>query len=251
MFFFALAVLAFVYFVILRDTNFQATVRLAPPGSRILVDDQQWGYTNDDGSIELTSLKPGRRTIKILHPNFECKTQEVTAEAGETPEPITARCSPIELRADEDCLKIGMGEFDKAERCYYAALKALPDQFMVEDLVRALNILIINFDSGKFDIPPERIAALQKAAEYIKRVSPEVVLEVGGHTDNVGSSASNQTLSEKRAGAVKAKLVTYGVRQEVLQTRGYGSTSPRPGADNNTEQGRFFNRRIQYSIVKK
>ncbi len=144
-----------------------------------------------------------------------------------------------------------MGEFDKAERCYNSALGALPDPFTVEDLVRALNILIINFDSGKYDIPQERIAALQKAAGYIKRLPPEVVLEVGGHTDNRGGDADNQKLSENRAKAVKEKLVTYGVRQEVLQTRGYGSTSPRPGADNNTEQGRFFNRRIQYYIVKK
>ena len=251
MFFFALAVLAFVYFVILRDTNFQATVRLAPPGSRILVDDQQWGYTNDDGSIELTSLKPGRRTIKILHPNFECKTQEVTAEAGETPEPITARCSPIELRADEDCSKIGIGEVDKAERCYYSELAKLSDPFTVEDLIRALNILIINFEIAKFDIPNERIAAIKKAAEYIKKVNTPVVLEVGGHTDNQGTAATNQPLSEKRAEAVKNKLVTFGVKQEMLQTRGYGSTSPRPGADNNTDIGRFYNRRIQYSIVKK
>jgi outer membrane protein OmpA-like peptidoglycan-associated protein len=249
MFFFALAVLAFVYFVILRDTNFEATVRLAPPGSRILVDDQQWGYTNDDGSIELTSLKPGRRTIKILHPNFECKTQEVTGVAGEKPEPITARCSPIELRADEDCLNIGLGEVDKAERCHNAALDGLAKPPTVEDLVRALNILIVNFDSNKFDVPKERFAALQKAAGFIKQLPPEIVLEIGGHTDTDGNAAANQTLSDNRAIKVKEKLVAFGVRQEALQTRGYGATKPK--TDNNTERGKFINRRIEYSIVKK
>ena len=251
MFLFAVAVLLFVLFFVLRDTNFEATVKLAPPGSRILVDDQQWGYTNDDGSIKLTNLKPGRRTIKIVHSNFVCKPQEVVGEAGVTPEPITARCTPVELKAGEDCSNIGMGEFDKAERCYNSALDALANPFTIEDLVRALNILIINFDSAKFDIPNDRLAALKKGADFIKKLQADVVLEVGGHTDNVGSTASNQTLSENRANAVKNKLVTFGVRPEVLQTRGYGSTSPRPGADNNTEQGRFFNRRIQYSIVKK
>lgn len=249
MFFFALAVLAFVYFVILRDTSFEATVRLAPPGSRILVDEQQWGYSDDDGSITLTSLKPGRRTIKILHPNFECKTQEVTGVAGEKPEPITARCSPIELRADEDCLNIGLGEVDKAERCHNAALDALSKPFSVEDLVRALNILIVNFDSNKFDVPKERFAALQKAAGYINQLPREIVLEIGGHTDTDGNAAANQTLSDNRAIKVKEKLIAFGVRPEALQTRGYGATKPK--TDNNTERGKFINRRIEYSIVKK
>jgi outer membrane protein OmpA-like peptidoglycan-associated protein len=249
MFFFALAVLAFVYFVILRDTTFEATVRLAPPGSRITVDDQQWGYTNDDGSIKLTNLKPGRRTIKILHPNFECKTQEVTGEAGVTPEPITARCSPIELRADEDCLNIGLGEVDKAERCHNAALDGLGKPFTVEDLVRALNILIVNFDSNKFDVPKERFAALQKAAGYINQLPREIVLEIGGHTDTDGNATANQTLSDNRAIKVKEKLVAFGVRSEALQTRGYGATKPK--TDNTTERGKFINRRIEYSIVKK
>ncbi len=250
MFLFAIAVLLFVYFFLIRDTYFEATVKLAPPGSRVLVDDKQIGYTKEDGSITLPSLTPGTRTIKIVHPNFDCKPQEIKGEAGVKTEPIVARCEEIKV-APEDCKNIGMGEFDKAERCYYTALNGLGDPFTEEELVNALNILIINFDSGKFDIPNDRLAALKKGADYIKRLKPEVVLEIGGHTDNKGDDASNQKLSENRANAVKTKLITFGVRGEVLQTKGYGSTSPRPGADNNTEQGRFFNRRIQYSIVKK
>ncbi|HJS51873.1 MAG TPA: OmpA family protein, partial [Pyrinomonadaceae bacterium] len=93
-------------------------------------------------------------------------------------------------------------------------------------------------------------AALQKGAEYIRRVTPaDTVLEVGGHTDNVGNSGSNKTLSENRAEAVKKVLVGYGVRPETLQTRGYGPD--KPVADNTTEVGKFRNRRIEYLIVKK
>lgn len=248
MFLFAVAVLLFVLFFVIRDTYFEATVRLAPPGSRILVDDQQWGYSNDDGSYKLTNLKPGRRIIKIVHPNFVCKPQEVVGEAGVTPEPITARCTPVELKAGEDCLNIGLGEVDKAERCHNAALDNLSKPFSVEDLLKALNILIVNFDSGKSEVPKERFAALQKAAGFIKQLPPDVVLEIGGHTDTDGNAASNQTLSDNRAIAVKDKLVGYGVRSELLQTRGYGAAKPK--TDNNTEQGKFINRRIEYSIVK-
>ena len=115
--------------------------------------------------------------------------------------------------------------------------------------MRALNILIINFGSGQFEVPNDRLAALQKGAGFIKKLPPEIVLEIGGHTDNVGNDVSNQSLSENRANAVKAKLVTFGVRGEALQTRGYGASNPK--TDNNTERGKFFNRRIQYSIVKR
>ena len=78
-----------------------------------------------------------------------------------------------------------------------------------------------------------------------------MVLELGGHTDNGGGDASNQTLSQNRANAVKDTLVKFGVNANGLQTRGYGSSRPKVGADNNTDQGRFYNRRIEYSIVKK
>lgn len=250
MFFFAVIVLAFVYFFVLRDNHFEVVVKNAPPGSKIVVDDTtQWGTTREDGSYKLTNLEPGIRKISIRHPNFVCREMEVNGKAGETPEPLTARCNPVEVKPGEDCGTFSPGEFDKAERCYNMALDNLPDPFTAEDLVNALNILIINFESGKFDVPSDRLAALQKGASFIKRLQPEVVLEVGGHTDNVGSDASNQTLSENRAKAVKDKLVVFGVRPEALQTRGYGAGKPK--FDNNTEQGKFLNRRIQYSIVRR
>ncbi len=246
---FAIMVLAFVYFFVLRESQFEVSVRNAPPGSKIRVDEDQWGTTREDGSFRLTNLKPGQRRISIVHPNYTCREEIVNGRAGETPEPITARCTQVEVQPGENCESFSPGEFEKAERCYNRALDALPDPFTVEDLVRALNILIINFETNKFDIPDDRLAALQKGAGFIKRLPPDVVLDVSGHTDNVGSDATNQPLSENRAKAVKAKLVTFGVRSDALQTRGYGSTKPR--FDNNTDQGRFLNRRIEYFIVKK
>ncbi len=252
MFMFAIVVLGLVWFFVIRDSSFTATVRLAPPGSRILVDDQQWGVTSDDGTRKLTNLTPGRRIIKIVHPNFECKTMEVEGRAGETPEPLTARCTAIEVKPGEDCGTFNPGEFDKAERCYNMALDKLPNPFTAEELINALNILIINFDKGKYDIPPDRLAALQKGAGFIKTLQerdPGLVLEVGGHTDSDGTPAINNPLSQNRANAVKDQLVRYGVKADGLQTRGYGATQPK--FDNNTEQGKFLNRRIQYSIVKR
>lgn len=254
MFFFALIVLGVVYFFILRDTGFEATVKGAPPGSRITVNGSPWGVTDESGSIKLPILKEGEtKKIEILHQSYTCQPVDVRSVNGVVdPDPIIAKCSQVAIQTTDDCATIAMGDFDKAERCYYKALDDLPDppeKFTTEQLVKALSILIINFDSGKFSIPPERLAAIQKGASFIQQLPPEVVLEVGGHTDNVGGDASNQILSDNRAKAVKDKLVTFGVRPEALQTRGYGATKPK--TDNSTEQEKFFNRRIEYSIVRK
>jgi len=249
MFFFAVLVLLIVYVFFFRPSEFEATVMNAPPGSRILVDGNQWNISSEDGSYKLTPLKAGKRKIDVIHPSFECIPLEVEGENGVNPEPVKANCKPKPVKAGEDCTKINPGEEEKAERCYIAALGALPDPFTVEDLLAALNILVINFESAKFDIPPVRLASLQKGAEYIKKLPPTVVLEIGGHTDSQGKDAPNQTLSENRANAVKNALVKYGVKGEVLQTKGYGKMSPK--TTNETEDGRFQNRRIEYKVLKK
>ncbi len=243
---FLLMVLAGVAYLVLRPSGFELTVRQAPPGADIYIDKVLWGTTRSDGSQVVPNIKNGERLVSIQLQGYQCDDQKVKSTGK--PVTIPALCRAVEIKKGENCDDIKMGEEDKAERCYYLALGELPDPFTVEELLKALNILIVNFDSNKYDVPPKRLAALQKGAEYIKRLPTETVLEIGGHTDNVGGDASNQTLSENRANAVKQILVGYGVRPEALQTRGYGASQPK--TENNTEEGRFRNRRIQYSLVK-
>lgn len=82
--------------------GFEVAVRLAPPGSRILVDDQPWGMMTEDGTLRLINLKSGKHIVKVVHPNFECMPMEVVGEAGVTLEPLTARCTLIEVKPGED-----------------------------------------------------------------------------------------------------------------------------------------------------
>ena len=252
MFFIMIVGIAFVYFFFLRAVDFTVTVKGAPAGSEIWVDNRAFAVTDPDGSYLLRNLQPGERVISINHPNYTCEKHPVKGNAGDSLEWIVSGCKAIAAKPTDDCGTFQPGEFDKAERCYNKALDDLPDPFTPEDLVKALNILIINFDSNKYDVPTQRLAALQKGAGFIKKIQqrdPNIVLEVGGHTDNVGGDSTNQPLSENRANAVKNILVRYGVNAAGLKTRGYGSSQPK--FDNNTDQGKFLNRRIQYSVISK
>ncbi len=71
-----------------------------------------------------------------------------------------------------------------------------------------------------------------------------MVVEISGHTDNVGSRKSNIELSIRRANAVKDWLVKRGIEPERIQTKGYGPD--RPVAPNNSEENKRKNRRIEF-----
>ncbi len=253
MFFFALSIIALVYIFFIPKTSFELTVTNVPAGSDIFVDGQRWNLTSADGSYKLPGLKAGKeKTIEIKSPGYTCKPQQITGE-NDKPMKIDAPCFPIAVAAPppvNDCQNIKKGDFAKAAKCANDALDNLKEPISVEDLLRAMNLYIINFPSGKYDIvKPEDKAFLQKAAGYIQKLPPSVVIEVGGHTDNVGNKASNQALSDNRAKAVKTALVTVGVKDAALLTKGYGDAKPK--AANDTEDGKFQNRRIEYSVASK
>lgn len=124
------------------------------------------------------------------------------------------------------------------------ALKELGEADSVDEVVKALNVSIINFASGKSDIPADAKPILAKAAEVLKKQSAGTTVEVGGYTDNKGNAEANKKLSQSRADAVKNELVALGVSEAMLKSVGYGDANP--VGDNNTEDGRFKNRRIEY-----
>ena len=112
-----------------------------------------------------------------------------------------------------------------------------------------LNALVAGgllFESNRADLTREGFEALDQVAERLQRCEG-VVVEVGGHTDDIGDASYNQFLSEQRAQTVVDRLVAQGVDPERLIPVGYGETEPI--ADNGTSEGRALNRRIEFTLV--
>lgn len=107
--------------------------------------------------------------------------------------------------------------------------------------------LRVNFDFDKSDIREGEIAELQKAVNFVKKY-PGARVRLEGHTCNMGSDEYNQTLSERRADAVKNYLVKEGAIEEPkISTIGYGES--KPVSSNDTEEGRSRNRRVEVLIL--
>lgn len=105
--------------------------------------------------------------------------------------------------------------------------------------------LYINFETGKSTIKTESQQIITQLADMLTQ-NPSLKISIEGHTDNTGSSASNQTLSLSRADAVKGVLVNRGIDKSRLSTKGWGQT--KPISDNGTNEGKALNRRVE--IIK-
>ncbi len=104
----------------------------------------------------------------------------------------------------------------------------------------------VNFETGSAVLTTQAKRILNQQASVMQRYRT-LRFRVVGHTDNVGRAANNLALSEKRAFAVRDHLITQGVDQAVLEAEGRGEADPI--TDNNTEQSRLSNRRVELHIL--
>jgi OOP family OmpA-OmpF porin len=99
-----------------------------------------------------------------------------------------------------------------------------------------------HFAFNSATLTPGAIAELSDTLSSLQN-DPELRIRIDGHTDSVGSDAYNLRLSERRADSVKRYLVSEGISATRIETRGFGESSP--VADNDTEEGRARNRRVE------
>jgi outer membrane protein OmpA-like peptidoglycan-associated protein len=112
-----------------------------------------------------------------------------------------------------------------------------PKTFVLDD---------VEFDFGKSTLRPESYNTLDDLVDYLKR-KPNERIEIGGHTDNIGSDEKNLVLSLERAKSIVAYLIAKGISNDRLVAKGYGAEEPIE--DNSTEEGRQKNRRTEVKIL--
>jgi outer membrane protein OmpA-like peptidoglycan-associated protein len=101
------------------------------------------------------------------------------------------------------------------------------------------------FDTGKSNLRAHAREALAKLSGIVLNY-PSLQLSIEGYTDSTGSAEFNQTLSEKRADAVRGYLITHGIDEGTLSAKGFGMNNP--VADNQTSEGRQKNRRVEIVV---
>ncbi|WP_085724564.1 OmpA family protein [Pseudomonas sp. R37(2017)] len=154
---------------------------------------------------------------------------------------------------DED----GDGVFDRRDRCadtpantpvdhHGCAVPQYPDRIQVEpaqsEVITLSDVLFVFNQSDLTPTAESQLDALMSKFEDADVVSIKVV----GHTDNVGSDAYNQALSERRASSVAEYLISQGVAPNKITSEGKGKSQPI--ADNETDAGRAKNRRVELHI---
>ena len=132
--------------------------------------------------------------------------------------------------------KGGVELYDRNEQSMTAVEKAIAEtgKFVTNNIL---------FETGKATLKPESMAEIQKVADYMKK-NPSARFEVQGHTDNQGSDAVNDPLSQQRAEAVVKALEGLGC--DPFNMRAVGKGSHEPVADNKTDAGRAKNRRVEF-----
>jgi OmpA-OmpF porin, OOP family len=104
----------------------------------------------------------------------------------------------------------------------------------------------VEFDFGKSTLRTQSYSTLDDLVDYLKR-KPNERIEIGGHTDNIGSDEKNLVLSLERAKSIVNYLIARGISNDRVVAKGYGADEPIE--DNSTEEGRQKNRRTEVKIL--
>ena len=160
--------------------------------------------------------------------------------------PNVAAPSRFEFHVQDGYPYRGVGHVILAKGAADLYQRQTTDLSAVEKAIAETGKFVTNnilFETGKATLKPESMAEIQKVADYMKK-NPSARFEVQGHTDNQGSDAINDPLSQQRAEAVVKALEGLGC--DPFNLRPVGKGSHEPVADNSTDAGRAKNRRVEF-----
>ena len=260
---------------VFTDKNGDYTVAL-PPNHRYAIQIKASNYCFVQDSIFLKAESVGTEATR----NFELKRLDrssMTVLKGRiydasTNEPITAQLQMSEYGGQPVIFYYKPGTYDcvvfngaihtltvnKEGYMTYSEQIQVPlktdSAGMVHDIAlvkaeKGAKIVLQNifFDFNKSTLRPSSYKTLNSLLSMLKEY-PEMMIEISGHTDNVGSMDYNQALSENRAKVVKEYLVRNGIAAKRLAS--YGRSFRQPIASNDTHEGRQINRRTEIKILR-
>jgi OOP family OmpA-OmpF porin len=159
--------------------------------------------------------------------------------AAPAPAPAPAPAAPVDTDGD--------GVTDDKDQCPNTKAGAKVDETGCKvKLKEKVTIKVdVKFATGGNAIDASGDAEVQKLADFLTEY-PDTTVEVAGHTDNTGNAAFNRSLSQKRADAVRGRLIDKGIDGSRVTAKGYGPDQP--VADNGTAEGRAANRRVEATV---
>lgn len=245
----------FKYEVLATDTT------LFPGGLYIESFDLHSKMKNLDFNLSLISISGKVENIKNKEP-VETEVTVICLENGEVVSITKTRIADgsynLTFAHEGDCYKYSILATDTAffpvslsiDLTNKAQLKDLSfDLTLVPiEIGQTMRLNSIFYHTGKANLSDASLPELDRVLKLMQDYST-ISIEVSGHTDNVGSDASNLKLSQKRAQAVADHLNKNEIAKERTLVKGYGET--KPVTDNDTEKGRRMNRRVEFTILKK
>lgn len=111
----------------------------------------------------------------------------------------------------------------------------------------AITLKNIYFERASAVLLDESIPELEKIVSFMKN-NPQIAIELSGYTSSEGKDDYNLQLSKDRANSIKSWIVKHGINESRINAKGYGKENP--VSDNDTEEGRKLNRRVEFKIVK-
>jgi OmpA-OmpF porin, OOP family len=191
----------------------------------------------------LQILRNYQNAIKAIKGEVVFERLPKEGDGGETTLKVNTGGKDVWIKVEPDIWSAPAQSYKLA----IVEVEAMAQVISANALLDALNkdgfiALYINFDTGKSDLKADGEATVKEIAAMLK-AAPTMKVSIEGHTDNVGTAASNLKLSEARAKSVMDAVVKAGIAKDRLSSKGLGQTTPI--ADNRSDDGKAKNRRVE------
>jgi outer membrane protein OmpA-like peptidoglycan-associated protein len=211
---------------------------------RALAEKQQAEAEKQQAEAEKQKMQAELAAAKEAQARAEAQKAQADAEKAQA----EAQAKQQDAQAQAEREKEAAEKAEREKQELRATLLAQFNKILeTRDSPRGLvvNLGDVLFATAKYDLRPEARERLAKLSGIVL-AHPGLNLTVEGHTDNVGSDAFNQTLSEQRAQSVRQYLIDQGLDAGTITAQGFGKTMP--VADNSTAEGRQKNRRVEIIV---